>query len=63
MSGRRYSMVTETEAELLLQSRLSELEKLQQIEKLTSKMNSLLMLLSEHIGKVQSDWISGKNYK
>lgn len=56
-------MVTETEAELLLQSRLSELEKLQQIEKLTSKMNSLLMLLSEHIGKVQSDWISGKNYK
>lgn len=47
-------MVTETEAELLLQSRLSELEKLQQIEKLTSKMNSLLMLLSEHIEKVQS---------
>lgn len=47
-------MVTETEAELLLQSRLKELEKLQQVEKLTNKMNSLLIQLSDHISKLQS---------
>lgn len=54
MSGRRYSIVTESEAETLLQSRLDELEKLQQIEKLTSRMSSLLLILNEQLSNVQT---------
>lgn len=53
MSGNRYSVITETEAETLLKSRLYELERLQQIESLTSQMNDVLNTLHEEIENLQ----------
>lgn len=54
MSGRRYSRVNEVDAEIIMQQRLQELEKLQQIEQLTRRMNSLLLSLDEQLTHVQT---------
>lgn len=53
MSHRRSSIITEPEAETLLQKRLAELERLQDIESLTSKLNTLLNALNEEISKLE----------
>jgi DASH complex subunit DAD2 len=53
MPYRRYSRIGEVEAEELLESRLSELQKLQEIETLTSEMTLLLNTTNEHMSKLQ----------
>lgn len=52
--NRRFSNITEVEAESLLQERLMELEKLQEIESLTSNMSSLLLQLNDQIENMKS---------
>ena len=49
MSTRRYSAITSAEAESLLQSRMSELRRLQEIESLTNKMSKLFQSLNEQV--------------
>lgn len=53
MSHRRSSIITESEAETLLQKRLAELDRLQEIESLTNKLNILLNDLNEEIDNIQ----------
>jgi hypothetical protein len=53
MEHRRSLIITEPEAEFLLQSRLSELKRLEQIEKLTNQLNILLTSFYEEISKIQ----------
>lgn len=53
MPYKRYSRIGEVEAEELLESRLSELQKLQEIETLTSEMTLLLNTTNEHMSKLQ----------
>lgn len=67
MSNRRYSTITEPEAESLLQSRMAELQRLQEIESLTENMTTLLGSLhkqmtlmevgTESVSKVTANWI------
>lgn len=53
MSTRRYSAITSAEAESLLQSRMSELRRLQEIESLTNKMSKLFQSLNEQVSLME----------
>ncbi|ODQ47474.1 hypothetical protein PICMEDRAFT_10471 [Pichia membranifaciens NRRL Y-2026] len=53
MSNRRYSTITGAEADSLLQSRLAELRRLQEIESLTNRMAKLLQALNHQITLMQ----------
>lgn len=67
MSNRRFSTITEPEADSLLQSRIQELQRLQEIESLTSKLTTLLQALysqieliklgTESVANITSNWI------
>jgi DASH complex subunit DAD2 len=56
MSNRRFSLslMTESQAEVVLQDRLVELEKLEHVETLTSKMTHLLQKLSSQLSQIDS---------
>lgn len=53
MSDRRYSRISEPEAESLLQLKLAELKRLEEVESLTSQMASLLLSLNDQITHMQ----------
>ncbi|KAG0673436.1 hypothetical protein C6P40_002940 [Pichia californica] len=67
MSGRRASTITEPEVNDLLQSRMAELKKLQEVELLTGKMRTLLDSLynqinlmeigTDSVANITSNWI------